>query len=370
MKNTHFTLILFFCVFYANAQKQFTISGTINSSVNNSKIFIEEVKDNTPILKDSTVIKNGKFEFKGNIESLDIAFIKLEKDKAGLPFILEKGKIAITFDKDSLNKSRISGTQNNDKFQEFSDKIGIVNKKMLSFQQENMSKMQTAQQTKDTATINSIMKSFTALQDEMKGVSTNFIKNNPKAFISVLILENLMLNQSITTEETQEFYNKLGKESLETKYAKNIEKTLKSMGNLSIGKKAPDFSGPSPDGNMISLKESLGKITIIDFWASWCGPCRAENPNVVAMYNEYHSKGLNIIGVSLDRDAAKWKEAIAKDELTWTHVSNLKFWQDPIAELYSIKSIPATYILDEKGNIIAKDLRGEELVAKVRELLK
>ncbi|EDO27536.1 predicted protein [Nematostella vectensis] len=178
-----------------------------------------------------------------------------------------------------------------------------------------------------------------------------------------------MVNKSITKEETEVYYNQLGKESLETTYAKNIEKTLKSMNNLSIGKKAPEFSAPSPEGKMISLKESLGKITIIDFWASWCGPCRAENPNVVAMYNKYHSKGLNMIGVSLDRDGTKWKEAIKKDGLTWAHVSNLKFWQDPIAELYNIKSIPATYILDEKGIIIAKDLRGEELEAKVKELL-
>lgn len=369
MKNTHFTLLLFFCVFYANAQKQFTVSGTINTSLNNSKIFIEEIKNNAPILKDSTIIQNGTFEFKGSIETLDIAFLKLEKEKQGLPFILEKGKIAITFDKDSLNKSKVGGTQNNIKFQEFSDKIGAVNKKMQRFQQENMSKMQTAQQTKDTATINKIMEDYTVIQNEMKAVSTNFIKNNPKAFISVLLLENLMANKSITKEETEEFYNMLGKESLETSYAKNIEKTLKSMNNLSIGKKAPEFSAPSPDGKMISLKESLGKITIIDFWASWCGPCRAENPNVVAMYNKYHSKGLNMIGVSLDRDGTKWKEAIKKDNLTWAHVSNLKFWQDPIAELYNIKSIPATYILDEKGIIIAKDLRGEELEAKVKELL-
>ncbi len=117
------------------------------------------------------------------------------------------------------------------------------------------------------------------------------------------------------------------------------------------------------------MKESLGKVTIIDFWASWCGPCRAENPNVVALYNELHSKGLNIIGVSLDEDATKWKAAIAKDKLTWTQVSNLKGWKDPIALTYEVEGIPATFILDAKGNIVAKNLRGDELKAKVKELL-
>ena len=111
------------------------------------------------------------------------------------------------------------------------------------------------------------------------------------------------------------------------------------------------------------------KVTIIDFWASWCGPCRVENPNVVALYNEFHAQGLNIIGVSLDKDAAKWKEAIAKDKLTWAHVSNLKFWDEPIAKQYNVQSIPATFILDAKGNIVAKDLRGDALKAKVKELL-
>jgi thiol-disulfide isomerase/thioredoxin len=120
---------------------------------------------------------------------------------------------------------------------------------------------------------------------------------------------------------------------------------------------------------MVSLKECLGKVTIVDFWASWCGPCREENPNMVAIYNELHSKGLNVVGVSLDKDAQKWKEAIAKDKLVWNQVSNLKFWEEPIAKQYKVESIPATFILDAKGNIVAQDLRGEELKAKIKELL-
>jgi thiol-disulfide isomerase/thioredoxin len=120
---------------------------------------------------------------------------------------------------------------------------------------------------------------------------------------------------------------------------------------------------------MVSLKESLGKVTIVDFWASWCGPCRKENPNVVAIYKELHSKGLNIVGVSLDKEAKAWKEAIAKDNLTWTQVSNLKFWEEPIAAQYSVQSIPATFILDATGKVVAQDLRGDELRAKILELL-
>jgi thiol-disulfide isomerase/thioredoxin len=117
------------------------------------------------------------------------------------------------------------------------------------------------------------------------------------------------------------------------------------------------------------LKQIAGKVTIVDFWASWCGPCRAENPNVVKIYKEFHVQGLNIIGVSLDEDSKKWKDAIAKDGLDWNQVSNLKGWEDPIAKKFGVDQIPATFIFDSKGTIVAKDLRGEELRIKIKELL-
>ena len=117
------------------------------------------------------------------------------------------------------------------------------------------------------------------------------------------------------------------------------------------------------------MKESLGKVTLIDFWASWCAPCREENPNVVALYNEFHAKGLNIISVSLDQDAAKWKAAIAKDKLTWIQVSNLKEMKDPIAIQYNVTQIPTTYLLDASGKVVAIDLYGDDLKEKIVEVL-
>jgi len=117
------------------------------------------------------------------------------------------------------------------------------------------------------------------------------------------------------------------------------------------------------------LNESLGKVTIIDFWASWCRPCRIENPNLVRLYNEHKNDGLRIVGVSLDKTKPKWIQAIADDGLTWEHVSNLEFWNDPIARLYNVSAIPATFIVDENGIIVSRDLRGIELERKVQELL-
>lgn len=348
---------------------EFLISGTANGIENGKKVFVEIQDENGVIAKDTGVIENGKFELKGSTDNIDLGFIRIENEKINLPIILEEGKIKINIVKDSLQKSTIEGTFNNDKFQKFNNESVAILEKVKKFEKENNPKMQKALAAKDTVTVNKIKKEYKNFQNDMNDYSKTFIKNNPDAFISVLLLENFLMREYIPATEIKSFYDKLDKKLVNTKSAQNIKKTLDLMLAVVVGKPAPKFSAKSPEGKLISLDESLGKVTIVDFWASWCAPCRKENPNVVALYNEYHSKGLNIIGVSLDQDATKWKDAIAKDKLSWTHVSNLKYWDEPIGKQYGISSIPATFILDAKGNIVAKDLRGDALRAKVKELL-
>ncbi|VXB04469.1 Peroxiredoxin [Flavobacterium sp. 9AF] len=355
-------------------ENQYQITGTVKGVENGKKLIIQlQDEIGQPLPKDTAVVENGKFEFKGDVKGIDIAFLKSEDGMQVLPFIFEEGKTEIEFNNDSIHKSKIGGTYNNQKFQEFNDAATKVGDKINQFKKNNDEKMKTAQTSNDTVVMNQIMKEYRVIQEEtqknMKDTYTNFVKSNPKAYVSALLLENMLMSNGLTTEEVKEYFEKFDKSLLDTKPGKSIKKTLDAATAITNGKAAPEFSGPSPDGKTISLKESLGKVTIIDFWASWCKPCRAENPNVVALYNELHEKGLNIIGVSLDKDAESWKKAIADDGLVWNHVSNLKFWKEPIAEQYNVKSIPATFILDEKGNIVAKDLRGEELKAKVKELL-
>lgn len=348
---------------------EFLISGTANGIENGKKVFVEIQDENGVIAKDTGVIENGKFELKGSTDNIDLGFIRIENEKINLPIILEEGKIKINIVKDSLQKSTIEGTFNNDKFQKFNNESVAILEKVKKFEKENNPKMQKALTENDTVTVNKIKKEYKNFQNDMNDYSKAFIKNNPDAFISVLLLENFLMREYIPATEIKSFYDKLDKKLVNTKSAQNIKKTLDLMLAVVIGKPAPKFSAKSPEGKLISLDESLGKVTIVDFWASWCAPCRKENPNVVALYNEYHSKGLNIIGVSLDQDATKWKDAIAKDNLSWIHVSNLKYWDEPIGKQYGISSIPATFILDAKGNIVAKDLRGDALRAKVKELL-
>lgn len=366
--------ILLFAAFTIIACKKegYEINGTVAGVENGKKVYLESQSETGPVSLDTAVVENGKFKLDGKLkEGIELAFVRIETLNGSVPMILENGEINVEFNKDTIQKSKIGGTKNNDKFQSYNNESQVIYKKMIKFQEVNQQKMMTAQQTQDTATVNTLMKEFNKFQDEMNEQSKTFISKNPDAFVSVLLLENFLMRNYLTVEEVKAYYDKLDKTLLETKSGKNIKKMLETLTAVNIGSVAPDFSAPSPDGKMISLKESMGKVTLIDFWASWCGPCRQENPNVVSMYKELHDKGLNIIGVSLDKegDAEKWKEAIAKDGLTWNHISNLKHWKEPIAEQYNVKSIPATFLLDASGKIVAKDLRGEELKAKVKELL-
>ena len=366
--------ILLFAAFAVIACKKdgYQITGLAKGVENGKKVYLETQSEAGPVTLDTAVVESEKFKFDGKLkEGVELAFVRIETLNGSVPMILEDGDISVEFNKDTIQKSKISGTKNNDKFQSYNNESQVIYKKMMKFQEENQQKMMTAQQTQDTTTVNALMKEFNKFQDDMNDQSKKFIEKNPDAFISALLLENFLMRSYLTPEEVKGYYEKLDKSILDTKSGKNIKKMLDAMTSVEIGSVAPDFSAPSPDGKMISLKESMGKVTLIDFWASWCGPCRKENPNVVAMYNELHDKGLNIIGVSLDKegDAEKWKEAIAKDGLTWNQISNLKFWKEPIAEQYNVKSIPATFLLDASGKIVAKDLRGEELKAKVKELL-
>jgi len=350
----------------------YEISGVAKGVENGKQVFLEIQNEKGPVTLDTAVVESEKFKFDGKLtEGIELAFVRIESLNNSMPIILENGDINLEINKDTIQKSIIGGTPNNEKFYEYNKSSQEIINRMLKFQEENQAKLVQSQQNNDTLVYKQLMDEYSKFQDEMNLHSKEFVSKNPKAFISVLLLENFLLRNYLTPVEIKEMYDKLDVSVRETKSGKNIKTMLDAMSSVEIGSVAPDFSAPSPDGKVISLKESMGKVTLIDFWASWCGPCRQENPNVVAMYNELHDKGLNIIGVSLDKegDMQKWKDAIAKDGLTWNQISNLKHWKEPIAEQYNVKSIPATFLLDASGKIVAKDLRGEELKAKVKELL-
>lgn len=363
---------------------EYLITGTATGIENGKTIILQGLDPTTKmaVALDTVKVENGKFEIKGKVTEPAFHTLIVQGANGPVPFILETGEITVAIDKDSIHKSKVSGTYNNDEYVKFNEDLTKTQKSLVDFQKKNTQKMQQAQQAQDTATINGLMKQYMTLQTEVQENSKKkylaYAETHPKAFISALIIQSMVSDPSADIKKTESLYNALDESLKNSTPGKEIKAKLGQAKLPAVGASAApvgspnwraDFSAPNPEGKVVSLKESLGKVTIVDFWASWCGPCRKENPNVVAIYKELHSKGLNIIGVSLDKEKSKWTEAIAKDGLTWTHVSNLKFWEEPIAKQYGVESIPATFILDASGKIVAQDLRGPELKAKIVELL-
>jgi peroxiredoxin len=195
-----------------------------------------------------------------------------------------------------------------------------------------------------------------------------FIKQHPDAFTSIYLLNNMVT--VIPAEKAMLYYNGLGSAYKSTSYSRNILKAIDAKKVTAIGKIAPDFEQPDTAGKMIKLSDFKGKYVLVDFWASWCIPCREENPNVVKAYEQFHDKGFTVLGVSLDQPGKKdaWLKAIHHDKLTWTQVSDLKFWNNAAAKLYGIQAIPQNFLLDKEGKIIAVNIKGAELDKKLLEI--
>jgi thiol-disulfide isomerase/thioredoxin len=383
MKKILMLLTVFTVIISCNkaGENEYIISGSVKGIADGKTVVLEKQDQMGQFIPMDTVkVKDGKFVMKGSAKEPEIMLIQVEAIQGKVPFVLENGDIEIIVDKDSLQKSKFSGTFNNDVFSKFNDDLTKfqkeLQKKLMAFQNANMAKMKAAQEAKDTIVINKLMKEYQGMQKEGMEFYVKFAEANPKALLSALIVDSVLNDPTVDLARVKKIYASFSPELKKYKPGKSIQTKLDKIGKpvtvaaaTNVGNVAPDFTAPNPEGKSISLKQSLGKVTIVDFWASWCKPCRAENPNVVALYAKYHAKGLNILSVSLDKEASAWKAAIAKDKLTWNHVSNLKEFEDPIALQYGINAIPCIFVLDAKGVIIAKDLRGEELNAKIASLL-
>lgn len=368
------TVLALSVLLFACSSKEFKIEGEINGLANGTLVFLEkqDVEKGTIVKVDSAKITDGKYTFTGKVDEPQIHSIRFDKQQGNFILILENGTIQAKSNKDSIPVTKLKGTFNNDEFMKYNDNMMAFQKKLMPQINKNMMELQKASQAKDTATFMRISKENEKIQESFIEENYKYIVNSPKSFLSILLIEGMFNEVEPKTEKIKQLFDGLDGSIKDTKPGKKVKLKLENLEAVAIGNKAPDFSANTPDGKKVSLKESLGKVTIIDFWASWCQPCRMENPNMVALYNDFKAKGLKIVGVSLDgkQEAANWKEAIKKDGLTWTQISTLEGQKDPIAEQYGVKSIPATFILDASGKIVAKNLRGAELRAKVAELLK
>ena len=348
----------------------YSISGKIKNVENGKMVYLSELDGNKQAVKiDSAVIKDEKFNMDlPAITQSNLSFLNIEGLNGNVIFISENEQINFKIFKDSLPTSQVSGGKENKVFYTYLDHLKNLNQRVMKIRAD-LRKVITS--TRDSSTIAKLQKEEADLRSDDMTFKKKLVRENPDTFVSVLVLTD-MINMGATTSEVKELYETLTEGLKQIPLAKTLKTNLDERNAVEIGSKAPEFSAPNPQGEVIALKDSMGKITLIDFWAAWCKPCRAENPNLVRIYNKYHEQGFNIIGVSLDREGQKdkWAKAIEDDKLTWPQVSNLQFWQDPIALLYGVRSIPAAFIIDENGVIVATNLRGNALEAKVKELLK
>jgi peroxiredoxin len=260
----------------------------------------------------------------------------------------------------------VSGSAVHDEFKALQDKLDELDKQGTEY----FEKSKAAEKSGDKANADSLMtlaeKTFETIDNQQK----EYIKANPASYISPYLLGRV--HYEMEADELNSFLSALDSKLDSMSSVLTLKERVQKLQSVAIGQIAPDFTMNDLNGNPVKLSDiySKNEYTLVDFWASWCGPCRRENPNVVATFNQFKSKGFGIFGVSLDTDKGKWEKAIADDQLAWPHVSDLKGWKNEAAATYAVNSIPANLLLDKTGKIVGRNLREEKLPATIGELLK
>lgn len=346
-----------------NTAPQYTIDGTIQGVENGKALLVKYANGKMDTLAQAAFTQ-GKFKLQGSVEGITSANLLIEGKRMRLPVILENEKYTAVIDMNALMEAQVSGPVAQNLYNEYA----TILKTARAEQSKLYKAYNEAAQAKDEAKLKEIEEQYNKVGEETEAKENKFLQANADTYVAAYVLSSKMSGMSY--EDLQEAYGKLGANAKQTEPAKMVEERMTKLAAVAVGKVAPDFTLNTPEGKPLSMHSIKGKVKVIDFWASWCGPCRGENPNVVAMYKQYHKKGLEILSVSLDNNKEAWLKAIKDDKLEWNHVSDLKGWDCAAAKLYAVSGIPHLVVLDANNVIVAKDLRGDALKAKVAELLK
>lgn len=333
------------------AQSGFVITGKlVDNSYDSKSIYLSEINEQgQPVVLDSCIVKENTFILKGKGTDMpSIGIVASANKSIHAMVVLEPGEISISFfDSDSKEPAKVGGTAKNDEFWAF-----INSQNQLSKQMDTTSPEQQP-----------------ALIDQLKDATFTFAKNNSNNRLGELMLIDIA--NVLTKKQVTEIFSATRPQFKNSEIGRSINAYLLQK-NYEVGDTYSDIKLQNPEGKEVSLSEYIGKnkVVLIDFWASWCGPCRREIPHLISAYSKYKAKGFEIVGVSLDQDETSWKSFIKTQKLIWPQMSDLKGWQSLAAQVYGVKSIPLTLLVDENGLIIAKNLRGEQLSEKLEELLK
>lgn len=372
MKNTFLLLMAMFPAILFGQENKFKIIGTIGTYNKPAKVYLRYYINKATVI-DSVTPKNGVFSFSNTFIGDPLnAVLAFSKKGDGFKYddykqlFLENGNITVSAT-DSIAKSVIKGTPTNDDNSRYNEALKVVNDayNILEAKQKNA----TTVQKNSTEFEKENNKTEKSIEAQELAINKKFIQENPNSYLSLVVMESVAYSADYT--DLEQLYNGLSANIKATDAGKKFGERLPKLKLVAIGSLAPDFAEADTSGKLVSLSSFKGKYVLVDFWASWCSPCRRENPNVVKVFNRFKKQNFTVLGVSLDRpgNKEKWLKAIHNDGLAWTHVSDLKFWDSKTAALYVVRAIPQNFLIDPNGKIIGKNLRGEDLENKLEELL-
>lgn len=352
-----------------NKENNAYVSGEVKGGEGKT-IYLDQLTSQSSVTVDSAVIdKNGNFVFNRFKPTISFYRIRIEPQNFSILVLDSTERVYYSADAKNLADAKITGSKETDAFNEFNAIGKNYKKKIDSLQQVFQSEI--IKNPNDSVKINLLKTDIDKVYQDIISAWADELavkaKQHKDKFASIIALQ--MLDPQKYLDVYQELDKNLGAKYPKHPMIQMLHKIVAQQSALSAGTPCPEIALPDPNGKEIRLSSFKGKVVLVDFWASWCKPCRAEMPNVVALYKKYKDKGFEILGVSLDKDKESWIKAIKEDGITWPQVSDLKFWNSTVVSLFNIEAIPYTILVDKNGIIVARGLRGADLEKKIQETL-
>ena len=353
---------LFLMLISCNMQPEYRITIKSNNEFAGNIYLLKEIDKKITIV-DSAVISDGLAILKGKVDYPDLYYISYNDSKDKLRLFVENSKIEIEYKTDSADFSTITGSQTHDLYAPFAKKIEYFDKK----QKELYVEYQVQEAADNAVEMKKIEDQVSSIYEQQQEYTNTFVQDNLSSVVALYVIRWYLI-YDLDYDKLFDFLTNIPESLKNTTIFSMLNDRLQILSKTKIGNLAPDFTMNNIDGNPVSLGSLKGKVVLIDFWASWCGPCRRANPEIVMLYEKYKNHNFEILGVSFDKNREKWLEAIKSDNLTWLHVSDLQGWNNAAGKIYGINSIPHSILIDDKGLILGNRMSFEELEQKLKQL--